>query len=67
MSIKTFHLIFIVIATLFCGAFGVWAVFYNSATDGTLAKVLGALSLIVSGVLAIYAVYFYRKSKNISI
>ena len=51
---------------LFCAGFGVWALFFDAAEQaGPGVKAFGVASLIASLVLAIYGVYFYRKSKSI--
>ena len=66
MSIKGFHLIFITIAALFCGGFGVWALFFESAESaGAAIKAFGVVTLIASVALVIYGIYFYRKSKSL--
>lgn len=65
MSIKGFHLIFITIAAIFCGAFGVWALFINSIDDGVLVKFFGGVTLLAAPALAIYGVLFSRKSKKL--
>lgn len=65
MSIKSFHLIFIAIAALFCAGFGVWALFFDRLDSGMATKGAGVVALIVSVGLVIYGFYFRRKSKNI--
>ncbi len=65
MSLKTFHIFFIVLSTLLAVAFGVWAVddFGRSASWVHLA--LGVGSFIGSGVLVWYGVWFLRKLKHV--
>jgi succinate dehydrogenase hydrophobic anchor subunit len=65
MSIKGFHLIFIVIAALFCAGFGVWAIFLDEQSTGSGVKVFGGITLVASVVLIVYGFYFRRKSKDI--
>ncbi|MDB4537171.1 hypothetical protein N9230_00985 [Akkermansiaceae bacterium] len=66
MSIKGFHLIFIVIAALFCAGFGVWALFFESAeAAGEAIKAFGVVGFVAAATLLVYGVYFYRKSKSI--
>lgn len=65
MSIKGFHLIFIAIAALFCGGFGVWALFIDEQDPGMGTKIAGVITLVVSVGLIVYGFYFRRKSKNI--
>ncbi len=65
MSLKGFHIFFITVASLFCFAFGGWVLLEGRLDEGVQAKVFGGVSLVVGCGLALYAVYFYRKSKNI--
>ncbi len=65
MSIKGFHLIFITIAALFSGGFGVWALFFESQNSDLGIKIAGGVTLVLGIALIAYGVYFYRKSKNI--
>ena len=66
MSLKAFHIFFIVLSTLLAVAVGVWAVddFGRSASWVHLA--LGVGSFIASGVLVWYGVWFLRKLKHMS-
>ena len=65
MSLKAFHIFFIILSTLLALAFGVWAVddFGRSASRAHLA--LGVASFIASGVLVWYGVWFLRKLKHL--
>ncbi len=67
MSIRGFHLIFIVIASLFCAGLGVWALFIDEQSSGSGTKIFGGIALVASAVLVVYGVYFRRKSKDIII
>ncbi len=66
MSLKAFHITFIILSTLLTLAFGVWAVddFGRSASLVHLA--LGVGSFIGSGVLVWYGIWFLRKLKHVS-
>ncbi len=65
MSLKAFHIFFIVVSILLAVAFGFWAVddFGRSASRVHLA--LGVGSFIASGVLVVYGVWFLRKLKHV--
>ncbi|MDA7535757.1 hypothetical protein N9F48_03025 [Akkermansiaceae bacterium] len=65
MSLKGFHLIFIIVAALFCAAFGSWAIFIEDGASGKEVTIIGYITLTASVALAAYAVYFCRKAKSI--
>ena len=67
MSLKGFHLFFIAVAALFSAAFGIWAILIEDGASGKEVTVIGYIALTASVALAAYAVYFCRKSKNISL
>ena len=66
MSLKAFHIFFIILSTLLAVALGVWALdeFGRSASWVHLA--LGVGSFIASGVLVLYGIWFLRKLKRVS-
>ncbi len=66
MSLKAFHIVFIVLSTALTVGLGVWAVddFGRSASWVHLALGLG--SFIASGVLVWYGIWFLRKLKGVS-
>ncbi len=67
MSLKTFHIFFIVLSTLLCIGFGVWSIgdfSGNGAGAGSIAMGVGSLAAAV--VLMWYGVWFLRKLKNVS-
>ena len=59
MSLKAFHILFILLATLLAAGCAWWA-FANGA--GTL---FGATSAITALALFIYGIYFIRKSRKL--
>ena len=67
MSLKAFHLVFIVASILLAAGFGVWSFMNYSAPHGSTSDLVVA---IVSGVVALalvgYEIYFLRKLKNVS-
>ena len=66
MSLKAFHIFFIVVSTALCVGLGVWATqdFARSESWGHLA--LGVGSFIGSILLVCYGVWFLRKLKGVS-
>lgn len=65
MSLKHFHIVFIVLAVLSCLGFGGWALMSDVGAMSFGIRVTGWLSLILSAGLAVYGVWFFRKSKHV--
>ncbi|NBV33060.1 MAG: hypothetical protein EBR81_04500 [Proteobacteria bacterium] len=61
MSLKAFHIFFILVSILFCGAMSAWA-FVTGASNG-----LGWGCAVASLAMLIYGIGFIRKSKSIII
>jgi len=66
MSLKAFHLIFIVLSILFSLVFGIWAVVNYSSSDKMEELILGIISLLGSVGMSIYLYFFLKKFKHIS-
>ncbi len=66
MSLKAFHIVFIVLSTLLALAFGVWAVDDFGRSGSRLHLALGVGSFIASGALVWYGIWFLRKLKHVS-
>ncbi len=66
MSLKAFHIFFIILSTLLAVAFGVWAVDDFGRSGNRVHLALGVGSFIASGVLVWYGVWFLRKLKHVS-
>ena len=62
MSLKAFHLIFIVVSIALAFGFGVWLVLQG----GWLNILIGVASFIVGVGLIFYERYFLKKTKNVS-
>ncbi len=66
MSLKAFHLIFIIAAIALAVGFGIWLA-NNYFTDGGAMNLVGALvSFGVAVGLVFYERYFLKKTKNLS-
>lgn len=64
MSLKAFHLIFIIVSVLLFVATALWAlVFSGDQSFGILA--LGAVSVVFALILSVYGFYFVKKAKDI--
>ena len=66
MSLKTFHIVFIVASTLLALGFGAWELKLFFAGNGTWHLILGGLSILGSAGLVWYGKMVLRKLKNIS-
>ncbi len=66
MSLKAFHIFFIVVSTALCLGFGVWATQDFARSGDWVQLALGVGSFIGSGVLVSYGVWFLRKLKGVS-
>ena len=59
MSLKAFHIVFIVLSILLCIGCAVWA-FYNQA-----GQAFGLGAAIAALILFCYGIWFIRKARNI--
>ncbi len=64
MSLKSFHIFFIVISVLCCLGFGAWAILDFVTTGAATNLFLGSVSLLFSVVLVGYGFWFLRKLKG---
>ena len=62
MSLKAFHLVFILLSILFTFVFGIWGVM----NGGTSELVMGILSLIGAVAMSVYLFFFLKKLKHVS-
>ena len=66
MSLKSFHLVFIVISILFSLLFGIWAVVNYGSSGRTAELLLGIVSLVGAVGMSIYLFFFLKKFKHVS-
>src|SRR6266513_2457894 len=67
MSLKAFHIIFIIFSTLLAVGTGVWCVWVD-LVEGAPIYLAGAIaSFICAFALIVYGVWFYRKMKRLRI
>ena len=66
MSLKAFHVFFVIVSTLCALGFGAWAVgdYLRTGRSGALA--LGVLGFAAAAALVWYGLWFLRKLKNVS-
>ena len=67
MSLKAFHIVFVIFSTLLALGVGAWCVWVNLVEDAPVYFV-GAIASFASALgLIIYGVWFYRKMKRLRI
>ena len=67
MSLKGFHIVFIVFSTLLAFGIGAWCIWVN-LVEGEPVYLAGAIFSFVTAVaLIVYGVWFYRKMKRLRI
>ena len=66
MSLKAFHIIFIIVSTLFCAGFGVWALRAYQAGAGNSHLLLSIASFLGTVTLIWYGLWFLKKLKGVS-
>ena len=59
MSLKAFHLVFIILSILFSLVFGIWAVLSYGSSEKTAELVLGIISLVGTVGMSIYLFFFF--------
>ena len=66
MSLKAFHIFFIVVLVALCVGLGVWGIQDFARSENWVHLALGVGSFIGSILLACYGVWFLRKLKGVS-
>jgi hypothetical protein len=67
MSLKAFHIVFIIFSTLLAIAVGAWCIWVN-LVEGMPIYLAGAAASFVCAIgLVIYGFWFYRKMKRLGI
>ena len=61
MSLRGFHIFFIVISIALAVGFGLWCFSAEKAASVAGAEVMGVISLIAAGILVVYGVAFLKK------
>lgn len=64
MSLRAFHVLFIVISIALTAGFGVWGIRDYDRTRDALIFILGAGSLVGSVLLTVYLFWFISKMKK---
>lgn len=66
MSLKAFHIIFIIVSTALAIGFGFWAIREYLRKDDPITLVIGVGSLASAVVLVVYGGWFLRKLRGVS-
>jgi len=64
MSLKIFHIVFVVLSVITTLGFGIWALREYTRLNAPGALVMGIVSLVVSVALVIYGIKFLQKLKR---
>jgi hypothetical protein len=67
MSLKGFHILFIVFSTLLALGTGFWCIWVDLTVGEPVYRSGAIASFVVALVLVIYGVWFYRKMKRLRI
>lgn len=65
MSLKSFHIFFIVVSIFLAFGFGAWSLFVHTTDPNVLYLILGLCSLVVGIGLVVYGVKVVRKLRRI--
>ena len=65
MSLKAFHIFFIIVSTALAVGFGVWATLDFAASGSWVNLSMGVGSFLASILLVWYGVWFLRKLKHV--
>lgn len=66
MSLKAFHLVFIILSILLTLMFGIWGLVSHGSSGKTAELVMGIISLASTIGLSLYLRYFLDKLKHVS-
>lgn len=67
MSLRTMHLVFILVATVMADMFGAWAIWHYPVTHDPMTLALGIFTLVGGLALALYALFFVRSFERAKI
>jgi hypothetical protein len=67
MSLKGFHIVFIIFSTLLALGIGAWCIWVNLVEGAPIYRAGAIFSFVVAVALMVYGVWFYRKMKRLRI
>jgi hypothetical protein len=65
MSLKGFHIVFIIFSTLLALGTGVWCVWVDLTVGEPVYRTGAIVSFVVAVAFVVYGVWFYRKMKQL--
>ena len=66
MSLKIFHICFIVLSILLAFGFGFWCIGHANESQQSGYTIAGIVSFLTTGLLVLYGINFIKKMKGIS-
>ena len=66
MSLKAFHVLFVVISTALCAGFGAWGIQSYRSDGDVSALIAGIGSLVCVVILLVYGRWFLHKLRGVS-
>ena len=67
MSLKGFHIVFIIFSTLLAVGIGAWCIWVDLVEGAPIYLAGSICSFVVAVALVVYGVWFYRKMKRLRI
>ena len=65
MSLKAFHIFFIVVSILLSFGFGVWGIYTHLSFGNVTFLIMGLVSFVIGIALIIYGINFMKKLKHV--
>ena len=65
MSLKAFHLVFILLSILFSLVFGIWAIVNYGSSEKIAELIIGIISLLGTVGMSVYLYFFLKKFKHV--
>ena len=66
MSLKAFHILFVLISTVGAFAFGGWAIQDYKRSEEFASAVIGGVSIFSGVAMFVYGIWFLKKLKGVS-
>ena len=65
MSLKAFHIVFVIVSTILAVGFGLWAIGDYKRTADASSLVIGVASLVGGVCLVVYGRWFWKKLRGV--